>query len=242
VILNISTYKFVTLQDLPALQPKILAQCRAQNLKGTILLAEEGINMFLAGQESEIHAFFDWLRQDPRFANIVTKDSWSEQQPFKKMIVRIKREIIRMDHPTIRPDHAERSPYVSAETLKHWLDQGHDDQGKPVVLLDTRNAFEVRYGTFDTAIDYNISKFSELPDVLKQHQNELQDKTVVSFCTGGIRCEKVGILMQEIGIKNSYQLDGGILKYFEIVGNAHYHGSCFVFDEREALDPGLHAV
>ena len=154
------------------------------------------------------------------------------------MLVKVKREIIRMDHPTIRPA-AGRAPSVDPATLRRWLDQGHDDEGREVVTLDTRNAFEVDAGTFDNAIDWRIYKFTEFPPALRAHKAELQDKTVVSFCTGGIRCEKAAILMREEGLPHVYQLEGGILKYFELTDGAHYHGGCFVFDERRVLDTGL---
>ena len=125
---------------------------------------------------------------------------------------------------------------MTAHTLRRWLDQGHDDTGRPVVTLDTRNAFEVDHGTFERAIDWRIDKFTEFPQALLDHQAELKDKTVVSFCTGGIRCEKAAIFMREAGLPHVWQLEGGILKYFEEVGSAHYTGGCFVFDERRALD------
>ncbi|MDO9218764.1 MAG: sulfurtransferase, partial [Lacisediminimonas sp.] len=135
-----------------------------------------------------------------------------------------------------------RAPVVEAATLKRWLDQGHDDAGKPVVMVDTRNAFEVDVGTFVNTIDYRIEKFSEFPAVIEAHRSELADKTVVTFCTGGIRCEKAAIHMHNVGFDSVYQLDGGILKYFEEVGGAHYTGDCFVFDKRTALNPQLEAT
>jgi UPF0176 protein len=156
------------------------------------------------------------------------------------MLVKLKREIIRMDHPAIQPA-AGRAPGVDAPTLKRWLDQGHDDEGREIALLDTRNAFEVDEGSFDGAIDWRIAKFTEFPPALKAHRADLAGKTVVSFCTGGIRCEKAAILMREEGIEHVLQLEGGILKYFEEVGGAHYHGDCFVFDGRRALAPDLSA-
>jgi UPF0176 protein len=214
----------------------------ALQLKGTILLAEEGINLFLAGPAESVRAFIAQLHEDPRFAGVVPKESWSDTQPFKKMLVKVKPEIIRMNHPAIRPDvagPAGRAPAVTAATLKRWLDQGHDDTGRPVVTLDTRNAFEVDQGTFDGAIDWRIDKFTEFPPALLAHKAELMDKTVVSFCTGGIRCEKAAIFMREAGLPHVLQLEGGILKYFEEVGGAHYTGGCFVFDERRALDSTL---
>jgi UPF0176 protein len=154
------------------------------------------------------------------------------------MLVKVKREIIRMNHPAIQPA-AGRAPAVPAATVKRWLDQGHDDDGRPVVTLDTRNDFEVDAGSFEGAIDWRISKFTEFPQALREHIADLQGKTVVSFCTGGIRCEKAAILMRENGVESVYQLDGGILKYFEEVGGAHYRGGCFVFDERRALGADL---
>jgi UPF0176 protein len=154
------------------------------------------------------------------------------------MLVKLKREIITMKKPAIRPELG-RAPFVDAPTLKTWLDRGHDDEGRPVVMLDTRNAFEVDVGTFDNALDYRITKFSEFPEVIEQNRADLEGKTVVSFCTGGIRCEKAAIHMKEVGVENVYQLEGGILKYFEEVGGAHYRGDCFVFDYRTALNPQL---
>ncbi len=240
-ILNISTYKFVPLSDAAALREVLLARATALNLKGTILLAEEGINMFLAGPADDVRGFVAQLHTDPRFADITPKESWSDTQPFKKMLVKVKGEIIRMNHPTIQPAQG-RAPAVAPATVKRWLDQGHDDEGRPVVTLDTRNDFEVDEGTFDGAIDWRITKFTEFPGALRAHLDDLKDKTVVSFCTGGIRCEKAAILMREEGLEHVYQLEGGILKYFEETDGSHYHGGCFVFDERRALGADLQTV
>lgn len=146
-----------------------------------------------------------------------------------------------MRMPLIKPELG-RAPAVDAQTLKRWLDQGHDDQGKTVVMVDTRNDFEVDVGSFDNTIDYRITKFTEFPAVIEANRDALNDKTVVTFCTGGIRCEKAAIHMQNVGFDNVYQLEGGILKYFEEVGGAHYHGDCFVFDYRTALNPQLEAT
>jgi len=239
-ILNISAYKFVPLPDAPALRDTLHAWALALELKGTILLAVEGINLFLAGPASAVRGFVAQLHQDPRFADIAPKESWSASQPFKKMLVKVKNEIIRMDHPAIQPA-AGRAPAVDASTVRRWLDQGVDDTGRPVVTLDTRNAFEVDHGTFVGAVDWRIDKFSEFPAALLAHQAELEGKTVVSFCTGGIRCEKAAILMREVGLEHVYQLEGGILKYFEETDGKHSQGSCFVFDERRTLEADLSA-
>jgi UPF0176 protein len=236
--LNIAAYRFVQLADLPALRERLLAQAAHLQLRGTILLAEEGINLFLAGEPASVREFLASLRQHAALAGLEAKESWSSALPFGRLRVRIKREIIRMNHPAIRPEQG-RAPAIDAPTVKRWLDQGHDDEGRPVVMLDTRNAFEVDHGTFDAAIDWRLAKFSEFPDALRAHSHDLQGKTVVSFCTGGIRCEKAALYMQEAGLQHVWQLEGGILMYFEQAGGAHFHGRCFVFDEREALDAEL---
>jgi UPF0176 protein len=237
-ILNISAYLFVPLTDTLVLRESIRSQAADLSLKGTVLLAEEGINLFLAGVPEKVRAFVTTLREDPRFAALAPKESWSDTLPFGKLLVKVKREIIRMNHPTIRPE-VGRAPAVDAKTLARWLDAGHDDEGRPVVTLDTRNAFEVDHGRFHNAIDWHISKFSEFPAQVLAHQGDLRGKRIVSYCTGGIRCEKAAIFMADAGIENVVQLDGGILKYFEEVGGRHFDGGCFVFDEREALNASL---
>ena len=237
-IVNIAAYKFVTFDDTAAQRPRFQALCSELALKGTILLSPEGINLFLAGTRSSVDQFLAFLRADTRFADIPVKESLSEKQPFNRMLVRLKREIITMKNPLIKPELG-RAPAVEAQTLKRWLDQGHDDQGKPVVMLDTRNAFEVDVGTFENTLDYRIEKFSEFPAIIEREKETLNDKTIVTFCTGGIRCEKAAIHMKNIGYDSVYQLEGGILKYFEEVGGAHYQGDCFVFDHRTALNPHL---
>lgn len=241
--LNIAAYKFITFNDTTEKRPEFLAICDKLSLKGTILLSPEGINMFLAGSKQNIGDFLTWLRADARFADIIVKESYSKEQPFKRMLVKLKAEIITMKMPLIQPEKG-RAPIVEAHTLKRWLDQGHDDEGKPVVMLDTRNAFEVDIGTFKNTLAYSIDKFSEFPAVIADPDNqaELEGKTIVTFCTGGIRCEKAAIHMKNIGLENVYQLEGGILKYFEEVGDAHYSGDCFIFDERAALNPKLEPI
>ena len=239
-VLNISAYLFTAIDDPAALRPVLKARADAAKLKGTILLAEEGVNFFLAGDADAVRGFVDALREDPRFTALAAKESWSAEQPFGKMLVKVKREIIRMDHPTIQPA-ADRAPAVAPQTLRRWLDAGRDDSGREVVLLDTRNAFEIDYGTFTGALDWRIERFTQFPDAATARRADLQGKTVVSFCTGGIRCEKAAIYLRGEGI-DALQLDGGILGYFEHVGGDHFDGECFVFDEREALTADLAAV
>ena len=239
-ILNISAYLFTPLAAPEVWRERCRDQADARQLKGTILLAPEGINLFLAGPEAPVDGFMQWLRAQEGMAGLGGKRSWSAEQPFGKLLVKVKREIIRMNHPTIAPAEG-RAPAVSPTDLQRWLAQGHDDQGRAVVMLDTRNAFEVGHGKFAGALDWGLAKFSEFPQAAQDHLGELQGKTVVSYCTGGIRCEKAAIFLRELGLPDVYQLDGGILQYFEDTGGAHFEGDCFVFDERVALAPDLSA-
>ena len=193
---NIAAYKFITFDDTAAKRPEFLAFCNAQQLKGTILLSPEGINLFLAGKRAGIDAFLEWLRADPRFTDIPVKESYSVKQPFNRMLVKLKARN-HHDETSADPPELGRAPSVEPKTLKRWLDQGHDDAGKPVVMVDTRNAFEVDVGTFDDTIDYRIEKFSEFPEVIEANKDALAGKTIVTFCTGGIRCEKAAIHMQQ---------------------------------------------
>jgi len=237
-ILNISAYLFTPLASPEAWRDLCRDQAASRQLKGTILLAHEGINLFLAGPTDAVEGFMNWLRAQDGMAGLGGKKSWSTEQPFGKLLVKVKREIIRMNHPAIAPAEA-RAPAVSPIDLQRWLAQGHDDQGQALVMLDTRNAFEVGHGKFADALDWGLEKFSEFPQAAQNHLGDLQGKTVVSYCTGGIRCEKAAIYLRELGLKDVYQLDGGILQYFEDTGGAHFEGDCFVFDERVALAPDL---
>lgn len=238
MILNSAAYRFVQIED-----PSQLAACvedwaRGNALGGSVLVAEEGINLFLAGSEAGVEEFFQRLRQDPRFRDIRIKLSRSLELPFKRLKVKVKPEIISFRREGASPLQ-ERAPAVSPSTLARWLDQGMDDEGRRLVLLDTRNREEVGYGTFENALTLPIDNFTDLPQALEPHRESLADATVVSFCTGGIRCEKAALWMRESGMDNVLQLDGGILGYFEEVGTQSYDGRCFVFDERVALDPDL---
>jgi len=239
-ILNISAYLFTPLASPEAWRDQCRDQAASRQLKGTILLAPEGINLFLAGEPEAVEDFLQWLRAQDGMAGLGGKKSWSAEQPFGKLLVKVKREIIRMNHPAIAPAEG-RAPAVSPNDLQRWLAQGHDDQGQALVMLDTRNAFEVGHGKFADALDWGLEKFSDFPQAARDHLGDLQGKTVVSYCTGGIRCEKAAIFLRELGLTDVYQLDGGILQYFEDTGGAHFEGDCFVFDERVALAPDLSA-
>ena len=238
-VLNVSSYRFVPLDDLEALRLRLHERAAAAGLKGTVLLAEEGINLFLAGEADALRGWFDALREEAPFAGLDAKESWSDGMPFKRLKVKVKREIIRMNMPAVRPS-AGRAPAVAPATLVRWLQAGRDDEGRPVVMLDTRNGFEVDAGAFEGAIDWRLERFSDFPAAVAERRAELAGRTVVSYCTGGIRCEKAALVMQDLGVERAYQLEGGILRYFEQTeGAPHWRGRCFVFDERETLGADL---
>ncbi len=237
-VLNVAAYRFVDLPDAVALRERLLASGREANLKGTVLLAREGINLCLAGPAAALREWLASLQDDTRFSELDLKTSLSDTLPFKRLVVKVKPEIIRMNQPAIRP-HAGRAPAVDANTLARWLDAGMDDAGRPLLMLDTRNAFEVDAGRFHGAADWRLGKFSDFPQALASHRPELEGKTVVSYCTGGVRCEKAALLMAQAGVANVWQLDGGILRYMKVAGGAHFDGNCFVFDQRETLDVTL---
>lgn len=234
-IVNLSGYKFVSIDEhsLPIMRAAMKEQAIANNLKGTILLSKEGINGFLAGTRENIDAYVVFLRTYPEFADLKFKESFTDYQPFNRMLVRLKKEIIPMGIEGVVPEQ-KTAPYLKPEELKKWYEEGKD-----MVILDTRNAFEVEMGTFKNAVDLEIDKFRDFPEAIDYLPEDMKEKTIVTFCTGGIRCEKAAELMSQKGFKNVYQLDGGILKYFEECGGDFYEGECFVFDHRVAVDPNL---
>lgn len=235
-ILNISTYRFVAINNAAELKAQWLPRAKALGLKGTILLAEEGINLFLAGAETAVRSFLSVIEDDTRFAGLDPKESWSDSAPFQRMKIKLKREIVTFRQPGLDPV-GRPAPFMPPAELKRRL-----DAGEPLVLLDTRNDVEVAKGTFDHALFWGNRNFTEFGQIAREHIDQLKGKTVVSFCTGGIRCEKAAPFLQQLGVSDVYQLEGGILRYFELVGRDHYHGDCFVFDERAALDPQLAAT
>lgn len=232
-ITNIAAYHFAELDNLKPLRRELLAFCKERGLKGTILLSTEGVNLFVAGEAQAVEDLLAVLRAVQGLDGLQPKYSTSAHQPFSRMLVRIKKEIIAFGVEGIRPG-VRTSPKLPASTLKQWL-----DEGRRVTLLDTRNDYEVKLGTFRGAVPAGIDHFRDFPKAVDRLPETLKDEPIVMFCTGGIRCEKAGPYMESLGFKNIHQLDGGILKYFEECGGAHYDGECFVFDQRVGVDPAL---
>ena len=236
---NIAGYKFVSLDNLPARVAATREVAAAGGLTGTVIYAAEGINIFVAGSSEGVAALLAYLRAMPEFADLAVKESVSSTQPFRRLFIKLKNEIIKLNRPDINPalTPARR---VSAVELRQWLNEKRD-----IVLLDTRNEFEIKHGTFSGAVSLGVDHFPRFDARVSEwlaSDPALKNKIVVTFCTGGIRCEKAAPLMMQNGFASVYQLDGGILKYFEECAGAHYEGNCFVFDERIALDPALQAV
>jgi UPF0176 protein len=236
--LNLASYLFADLEDLPALRRSTLESGRSHGVRGTVLLAPEGINVFVCGPEAGARAFAAGLAQAPGLAGLAFKESWSAKQRFNRLLVTLKQENITCRQPGCRPASG-RAAAVGAAALARWLDRGTDDEGRPVALLDTRNAFEIVVGAFAGAIDPGVSSFTGLPAALEPHREALAGKRVVTYCTGGIRCEMAALYLAANGFDHVVQLDGGVLKYFEEVGERHWQGELFVFDRRVSLTPDL---
>jgi predicted sulfurtransferase len=229
-IVNIAGYQFTELSNLVALRAELREMGDGQQLRGTILLSVEGINVFVAGPREGIDRLLDRLRQIAGLENLKVKQSFSRSQPFDRMLVKIKKEIIAFGVKGIDPGRYS-SRRLPAIELKRWL-----DEGRAVTLLDTRNQFEVVTGTFENAVPIGVEHFREFPSAVDRLPSDLKNQPIVTFCTGGIRCEKAAPYLEQQGFTDVYQLDGGILNYFEQCGGAHFIGDCFVFDQRVALD------
>lgn len=232
-ILNISGYKFVAIDNTERLQAHFRQQCTALGIRGTILVSHEGLNVALAGAEEVIQTFKKILQHDARFADFKFKNTRSNDIPYRRLRIRIKDEIIGMQVDNIDPNK-KTGKHLDAKTFKQWLDEGRD-----ICVLDTRNDYEVKIGTFEKAINLNIQNFREFPEAVQTLSQEIKDKPVVMFCTGGVRCEKASTFCLNHDFKEIYQLDGGIIKYFEKCGDAHWQGECFVFDDRVAIKTDL---
>jgi len=236
--LTAAFYLFVDLPDYASRKPALLAFCEARNVKGMILLAREGINSTIAGAPQDVHAVIGFLKRDPLFSALEHKESWSDKAPFYRMKVRLKKEIVSLQVPGISPTRMAGT-YVKPQDWNALI------QEPDVVLIDTRNDYEVEIGTFDGAIDPEIRAFSELPQKIQRLQAlqpvDGKKPKVAMFCTGGIRCEKSTAYLRTLGFDEVYHLEGGILKYLETVApeQSLWRGQCFVFDERVSVGHGL---
>ncbi len=234
----ISFYKFVDLTDLIQLRTQLRELTTQYCLKGTILLAKEGINGSIAGLEDDVISFQNAMTKDPRFADLWFKKSEYSGVSFRRMLVKIKKEIITMGLDG-RESLKMTGRYLDPLELKRWLDEKRD-----ILLIDTRNDYECEMGSFQTAINPNIKTFGAFPQWVNDHLADKKDQPIVTFCTGGIRCEKATTYMRYQGFKNVYQLRGGILNYFEQLketeaNTTHWQGELVVFDKRKAITPTL---
>ncbi len=236
-ILNLAGYIFK--QQDPAylvdIQKPLRERAMACQIKGSILLAPEGLNCFIAGEAENLETFLTYLYAClPDTREISFRRSYSNHRPFTRMLVRLKKEIIAFDQSHVVPEkHTVK--HLPAAVFKTWY-----DEKKPMRVLDTRNDYEVALGTFKDAHDLNIKNFKAFPEAVKQQLSSWKkDEPIVMFCTGGVRCEKAGEWMRQAGYQNVYQLSEGILGYFEQCGGEHYQGECFVFDKRVAVSPHL---
>ncbi|MDH4573969.1 rhodanese-related sulfurtransferase [Salinicola acroporae] len=220
-------YQFVTLDDFEALREPLLAEMQRLDVKGTLLLANEGINGTVSGSREGIDALLDWLKRDPRFAELGHKESYCDAHPFYRTKVKLKREIVTMGLPDVDPNRRVGT-YVEPEQWNELI----DDPG--VLVIDTRNDYEVAIGSFEGAVDPRTKSFREFPEYVRQHYDPSRHKKVAMFCTGGIRCEKASSFMLNEGFEEVFHLKGGILSYLERVPEAQsrWRGDCFVFDNR----------
>lgn len=219
--IHTAAYQFNPLSDLVALKAELTQICQNLALKGTILLATEGINLMLAGTKEHIAQF------KTHYPTLPFKDSVCQTIPFKRLKVQIKKEIIRFGM-AVQPEQ-QPAPYITPQQLKERL-----DKGEAIILIDARNQYEIQSGTFQNALTLNIRHFTQFPKAI-EHAAVDKTKPVVTFCTGGIRCEKAALHLMQTGFKEVYQLEGGILNYFKQCAGAYYEGKCFVFDERENI-------
>ncbi len=227
-------YKFVTLENFQELRQPLLDIMEANEVRGTLLIAQEGINGTVAGSRAGIDALLAWLATDERLANIVTKESYDDNMPFYRTKVKLKKEIVTMGIEGIDPKQVVGT-YVKPQDWNALISD------PDVVLIDTRNDYEVQIGTFQGAVNPNTETFREFPQYVKDNMDPTKQKKVAMYCTGGIRCEKSTAYMKEQGFDEVYHLEGGILKYLEEVPKEEtmWEGECFVFDNRVAVNHDL---
>ncbi len=239
-LVNLGYYRFFPLakeiSPLPELRVRLRTLCEELRIKGTILLAEEGINVMMSGTRESIDAFKQFSREHLGIQDRLFKESLVEEDSFKGLWIRIKKEIISVGDPEIRPD-LKTAPRLSPAEMKQWL-----DERRPMILLDTRNDYEYQVGTFEGAVEMGLDCSRDFTKKAAENVEKWKGVPVVTFCTGGIRCEKASAALMKLGLNEVYQLDGGIVRYLEENGSAHFRGTCFVFDRRKAVDGALSSV
>lgn len=235
-VTNLAFYQFARVEDPDGLVASLTATCETLALFGKIVVAHEGLNGMVAGEGAACDAFMASMHADPRFAKIAFKVSESDEPPFGKLVVRHKPEIVTMREPGVDAV-ATTAPHLPPQQFRDWL-----RAGEPMMVVDVRNDYEVAIGTFRGAVNPNTEYFNQFPDWVRARREQLAGEKVVMFCTGGIRCEKAtSWMIEELGLDNVYQLEGGVLNYFEQVDDAErdWTGELFVFDERVAVDTRL---
>ena len=231
--LNVAGYKFEPLENLDSLIPEFQNKCDELGLKGSVYLSPNGINFSIAGTEIDIETYIKFMEEDSRLRDIPLKKTFSKTQPFRRMKVRLKKEIISLGRDDINPRELT-GDYISPKKLFEMYEKKED-----IIVLDTRNEYETRVGLFENAVDLQLDTFRDFPSAIETLPEEYKDKQIVMYCTGGIRCEKASAVMLKAGFSDVKQLEGGVLDYFKETGGAYWNGDCFVFDERVALDKEL---
>ena len=234
-LLNIRSYFFSQLSHLDNHRLLLADIGELLAVKGTIILSPEGINISIAGTKANTEQMFEACKAIPSLEKLVPKKSFLAENPYEKLKVKIKDEIIRMNQPEINPEK-KRAPSISSKTLSKWLTQGYDDDGLQIRILDTRNDFEIKMGSFDSSINWNLKKFSDFPQIFEKKKSEIPNCRIITVCTGGIRCEKATLYMNENGVANAVQLEGGILDYLDSTDGKGWNGKCFTFDNKTHQD------
>ena len=235
IYINIAGYRFIPIEDLEDTLNHFKSICASLDIMGSISLATEGINIGLSGNILVIQTFLSKLNEDERFKGMRFHELYGQKMPYRKMTVKTKTELVPIEDNTLRVGDYDHQ-YLPPAELKRWLDEDKD-----FVLLDLRNDFEYELGTFDKAEHLNLRRFRKLQTKDKEISDLPKDKPIVTFCTGGIRCEKAGPYLEKFGLNQIYQLEGGIIEYLKQTKGAHWHGNCFVFDDRVTITKSLKA-
>lgn len=234
-ILNISSYHFCQLNHLDDHRLLLADIGELLAVTGTVILSPEGVHISIAGTRANAEQMFEACKAIPGLEKLISKRKWSIKNPYGKLKIKIKEEIIHMNQVEIRPEK-KRAPSIDAKTLSKWIFQGCDNEGLPIKIVDTRNDFEVKMGAFKSSTHWNLKNFCDFPKIFEKNKSEVFNYRVITVCTGGIRCEKATLYMNNNGIPNAVQLDGGIINYLENTDGKDWNGECFIFDDIKFLD------